>query len=132
MSVAHQHSVIDSIIANVQCSPAEVHPLVLSPNSWIWNALRLLASLPRMFQEMFVGELSSNCSKVMVPKTVESPRTVATTRHNAVLVICTLELLCETSIHLLALTILTNENCLCDFPGDIFAKSAGTAFHTIC
>ena len=38
-------------------------------------------SLPVMSYEMFVGEDSEDCSNVMVPETLESPRRTATVGH---------------------------------------------------
>jgi hypothetical protein len=61
-----------------QWGPAEVQPLVLSPNWWTWMPRSALASLPVMFHEMVVFEFSSACSKVTVPVTLESPRSCAT------------------------------------------------------
>jgi len=61
-----------------QCGPAEVQPLVLSPNWWTCMPRSAFASLPVMSHVMVVGEDSDSCSKVTVPVIFESPRTVAT------------------------------------------------------
>jgi hypothetical protein len=64
--------------SHVQCGPAEVQPLVLSPKVWMCMPRWALASWPLMSQVTVVGADSESCSKVMVPVTLESPRTTAT------------------------------------------------------
>lgn len=63
---------------NIQCGPADVHPLVLSPKACTCMPRSAFASCPLMFHEMVVGADSSACSKVTVPFTLESPRRTAT------------------------------------------------------
>jgi len=60
--------------------PADVQPLVLSPNWWTCMPRLAFGSLPLMSHVMVVGELSESCSKVTVPEIFESPRTVATVK----------------------------------------------------
>ena len=67
-------------VDGLQWGPAEVQPLVLSPKAWTCMPRSALASLPVMFHETVVGELSFSCSKVTVPLTLESPRRTATMR----------------------------------------------------
>jgi hypothetical protein len=55
-----------------------VQPLVLSPKVWMCMPRLALASWPLRSHEMVVGADSDSCSKVMVPVTVESPRTTQT------------------------------------------------------
>lgn len=62
-----------------QCGPAEVQPLVLSPNAWTWKPRSAFGSWPVISQVMVVGLDSEACSKVTVPLTLESPRRTATT-----------------------------------------------------
>jgi hypothetical protein len=66
--------------AGLQWGPADVQPLVLSPNWWTCMPRLALASWPVMFHEMVVGEDSEACSKVTVPVIFESPRMNATTQ----------------------------------------------------
>lgn len=63
---------------NIQWGPADVHPLVLSPNWWTCMPRSALASWPVMSQVIVVGLLSDDCSKVTWPLTFESPRRTAT------------------------------------------------------
>jgi hypothetical protein len=62
----------------LKCGPAEVHPLVLSPNWWTWNPLKEFGSLPAISQVMVVGPSSVVCSKFTTPDTLESPLNTAT------------------------------------------------------
>jgi len=62
----------------LKCGPAEVQPLVLSPNSWIWKPLSAFESLPEISYEIVVASFSEACSKVTVPETPASPRKTAT------------------------------------------------------
>ena len=62
----------------LQWGPADVQPLVLSPNWWTCMPRSALGSLPVISHVMVVGEDSEACSKVTVPVIFESPRTVAT------------------------------------------------------
>lgn len=66
-----------------QWGPAEVQPLVLSPNWWTCMPRSALGSLPVTSHVMVVGEDSDSCSKVTVPVTFESPRRVATTTESS-------------------------------------------------
>lgn len=75
MSICQIFSLAEEFL---QCGPAEVQPLVLSPNWWTCIPRRAFGSLPLMFHVIVVGADSDSCSKVTVPLTVESPRTVAT------------------------------------------------------
>ena len=65
-------------LRNLQCGPALVQPLVLSPKAWMCMPRLALASLPVMSYEIVVSEPSDDCSKVTVPLTLESPRRTAT------------------------------------------------------
>ena len=62
----------------LQCGPALVQPLVLSPNWWTCMPRSAEASWPVMSQETVVGADSDDCSKWTVPPTLESPRRTAT------------------------------------------------------
>jgi hypothetical protein len=66
---------------NIQCGPALVQPLVLSPNAWTWIPRSAFGSLPEMLRVMVVGSFSELCSKVTEPLTFESPRMTATVVH---------------------------------------------------
>ncbi len=57
-----------------------MQPLVLSPKVWMCMPRLALASWPLRSQVTVVGAPSDSCSKVMVPVTLESPRTTATRR----------------------------------------------------
>jgi hypothetical protein len=72
---------IPSLAYSLQWGPADVHPLVLSPKACTCMPRSALASLPVMSHEMVVLALSSACSKVTVPLTLESPRRTATGEH---------------------------------------------------
>ena len=61
-----------------QWGPADVQPLVLSPNVWMWKPRLALASLPVMSQVTVVGAASDSCSKTTVPATLASPRRTQT------------------------------------------------------
>lgn len=74
------HSTCSLMEAGLQWGPADVQPLVLSPNWWTCMPRLALASWPVMFHEMVVGEDSEACSKVTVPVIFESPRMNATTQ----------------------------------------------------
>lgn len=67
-------------VRDIQCGPAEVQPLVLSPKVWMWKPRFALESWPVRSHEMVVGSDSEACSNVTVPATLESPRRTATTR----------------------------------------------------
>ena len=62
----------------LQCGPALVHPLVLSPNWWTWIPRSADGSLPWISHEIVVSEDSEPCSNVTVPVTFESPLRTAT------------------------------------------------------
>ena len=48
---------------NLQCGPALVQPLVLSPKVWTWMPRLALASLPVTSHEILVSEPSDSCSR---------------------------------------------------------------------
>ena len=55
-----------------------MHPLVLSPNWWMWKPLKALGSLPVISHEILVGSDSLSCSKWTTPETLASPLNTAT------------------------------------------------------
>jgi hypothetical protein len=65
---------------SLQCGPALVQPLVLSPKACTCMPRLALASLPLTSHEMVVSASSDACSKCTVPLTLESPRRTATGR----------------------------------------------------
>jgi len=67
-----------SLENGLKWGPAEVQPLVLSPNVWTWKPLEALASLPLISQVIVVGSDSDACSKLTTPLTLESPLNTAT------------------------------------------------------
>ena len=65
-------------LKGLKWGPAEVQPLVLSPNSWMWKPLWALASQPVISHETVVGSLSEVCSNCTIPETPASPLKTAT------------------------------------------------------
>lgn len=55
-----------------------MHPLVLSPNWWMWKPLKASGSLPSISHEMEIGSEADDCSKETTPLTLESPLRTAT------------------------------------------------------